>query len=458
MTNLKMILRNLFKIKLKDFFNKYRGIFYSALLVLSIPVILFFTIVYSLNQFERNFNHMIQTKGTLLENIFFATLKFENNEIVELQSKIDRTLEYNQDIEELKILKVGNSNNGNEIVASSNKDEIGNYSQDLKDFLSLGISDGVAGIVTERGVRYWEVAKKFQINPGEEFILKTKISLEETDEAFRRSVSRAYWSIFLASLVLILLVTNYVRLNQYVLMYNKIKEVDEMKDNFVSMTSHELKTPLTAVNGYLDLLKSAEKKLNKEEVHYLDNIQKSTNHLKSLVEDILEVSRIEQGRISYNFSEVSVIGIVEGIIDSLSNRAQEKNLELTYRNETEEGKDLILVDPDRLNQIMINLVGNSIKYTEQGKVEVIIKSDNKKLTIAIEDTGIGMSAEEQKSLFGKFNRIKNEKTSKIEGTGLGLWITKQLIEQMKGEVQVESVKGKGSRFSVIFPKVINHKS
>lgn len=442
----------LFKNSFKDLFKKYRGILYSALLIFSIPTILFFTIFYSLSQFEKNFNHLIQTKGTLLENVFFATLKSEGNEITELQEKIDQTLNYNKDIEELKILKVGNSEEGNKIIASSNKDEVGSFSNDIKDFLSIGISDGVAGIVTEKNNRYWEVAKRFQINPGQDFIIKTKISLRETDEAFQRSVKRAYWSIVLASLVLILLVTNYVRLNQYVLMYNKIKEVDEMKDNFVSMTSHELKTPLTAINGYLDLLKSSESKLNKDEIHYLSNIQKSTSHLRALVEDILEVSRIEQGRISYNFSKVSATKILAEIVDSLSNKAQEKKLELSYRNEIQKGEDLILVDPDRLNQIMINLVGNSIKYTEKGKVEVIIRKDGDKVVIAIEDTGIGMSAEEQRGLFGKFNRIKNEKTSKIEGTGLGLWITKQLIEQMKGEVQVESVKGKGSRFSVIFPE------
>jgi signal transduction histidine kinase len=202
----------------------------------------------------------------------------------------------------------------------------------------------------------------------------------------------------------------------------------------------------------LDLLKSAQKKLNNDVIHYLDNIQKSTNHLRSLVEDILEVSRIEQGRISYDYVEVSVSKIASEIVDSLSNKAQEKKLELNYRNEiSSEEKDLVSVDPDRLNQIMINLVGNSIKYTEKGKVEIVTRIEGKKILIAVEDTGIGMSAEERKGLFEKFNRIKNDQTMKIEGTGLGLWITKQLIEQMKGEIQVESVKGKGSRFSILFP-------
>ena len=447
-----MNFKELFKNGFWDLFKKYRGMLYSALLILSIPIIIFITIFYSLSQFEKNFNHIIQTKGTLLENVFFATLKSDENSTENLQEKIEKTLKYNEDIAELKILEVKGSGEGNKIVASSNKDEIGENSDDIKDFLSLGISEGVAGIVAENGYRYWEVAKKFQINKDQDFIIKTKLSLKDTDEAFRKSIRRAYWSIFLASLVLILLVTNYVRLSQYVLMYNKIKEIDEMKDNFVSMTSHELKTPLTAVNGYLDLLKSAQKKLNKDEIHYLDNIQKSINHLRSLVEDILEVSRIEQGRISYDYVEVSVSKIASEIVDSLSNKAQEKKLELNYRNEiSSEEKDLVSVDPDRLNQIMINLVGNSIKYTEKGKVEIVTRIEGKKILIAVEDTGIGMSAEERKGLFEKFNRIKNDQTMKIEGTGLGLWITKQLTEQMKGEIQVESVKGKGSRFSILFP-------
>jgi signal transduction histidine kinase len=438
--------------ELKKVIFKNKSIFYSALLVFSIPAILFFSTFYSLGQFEKNFNHLIQTKGTLLENIFIASLNEDENEVEDIQRKIEKIVAGNQDIQELKILEIGGDKGSNTIIASSDKDEINEGSNDLKEFLALANSDGIAGLVTEGGVRFWEVVKKDQINGGKDVIVKAKISLREVDEAFQRSINRTYWAIILASLVLILLVTNYVRLNQYVLMYNKIKEVDEMKDDFVSMASHELKTPLTAINGYLDLLSSSKKKLNKDEQHYLDNIQSSSTRLKALVEDILEVSRIEQGRINFEYSTVSASEMANKVVDTLLPKANEKKIKLTLKNQLEKEQDLIKVDPSRLEQILVNLVGNSIKYTEAGSVEVIVGEEDKKVKISVEDTGIGMSSEEKESLFGKFNRIKNEKTSKVEGTGLGLWITKQLTEQMKGDISVESIKGKGSRFFVVFDK------
>ena len=217
-------------------------------------------------------------------------------------------------------------------------------------------------------------------------------------------------------------------------MYNKIKEVDEMKDDFVSMASHELKTPLTAINGYLDLLGSAKKKLNKDERHFLDNIQVSATRLKALVEDMLEASRLEQGRISFEYSIVSTAELSARVIDALLPKANEKKLGLSLKNRLTKDEDLISVDSGRLEQILINLIGNSIKYTQKGAIEVVISRENKKVCIAVEDTGIGMTSAERESLFGKFSRIRNEQTSQVEGTGLGLWITKQLVEQMKGKI------------------------
>ncbi len=439
--------------ELKKVLSKNSSIFYSALLVFAIPAILFFSTFYSLNQFEKNFNHLIQTKGTLLENIFIASLKEDGNEIEDIQKKINKIVIRNQDIQELKILEVGSDKNSNKIIASSDEDEINDESKDPKEFLALGVTEGIASLVTERGIRFWEIVKKDQINGDKDIIVKAKISLKEVDEAFQQSINRTYWAIVLASLVLILLVTNYVRLNQYVLMYNKIKEVDEMKDDFVSMASHELKTPLTAIIGYLDLLNSSKKKLNKDEQHYLDNIQSSSTRLKMLVEDILEVSRIEQGRITFEYSIVSASEMANKVVDTLLPKANEKKIELILNNQLEKNQDLIKVDASRLEQILVNLVGNSIKYTEKGIVEVVVGKEDEKIKISVEDTGIGMSSEEKESLFGKFNRIKNEKTIKVEGSGLGLWITKQLTEQMKGKISVESIKGKGSRFFVVFDKI-----
>ncbi|MCK4525411.1 MAG: ATP-binding protein, partial [Candidatus Andersenbacteria bacterium] len=127
--------------------------------------------------------------------------------------------------------------------------------------------------------------------------------------------------------------------------------------------------------------------------------------------------------------------------------ADEKKLLLEYK-EPKEKLPLVLADPERLKQALINLIGNSIKYTEKGSIEVTTKIENDKLEIKIADTGIGMSAEDQKHLFEKFHRVQNEKTAKIIGTGLGLWITKQIVELMNGKIYLESMKDVGTQVTV----------
>jgi len=432
------------------FLKDNRNIFYSVILVFAVPVILFFSSYYNLIQFEKNFNHLVQSKGVLLQKVFIASLSKEETDFVEIQEKIYRIAVENKDVHELKIVKIDEGGKGNQIMASSNRSEIGKLSKDKKELLAIANSEGIAGITTADGVRFWELVKKVQLNNGENVIIKASISLYEIDQAFQQSINRTYLMIILASLILILLVTNYVRLNEYVSMYKKIKEVDQMKDDFVSMASHELKTPLTAINGYLDLLESSKRKLTKEEQHYLDNIETSSTRLKGLVDDILEVSRIEQGRISFEYSNVCAVEISAKVVDMLLPKAESKGLKLILRNELAPEKAMVKVDPSRLQQIMINLVGNSIKYTEKGSVEVVIGRNNDKIRIAVRDTGIGMSPPEVDSIFKKFNRVKNDKTANIEGTGLGLWITKELVDQMKGEIIVRSAKGKGSCFYVVF--------
>ena len=131
--------------------------------------------------------------------------------------------------------------------------------------------------------------------------------------------------------------------------------------------------------------------------------------------------------------------------------AEDKGLKLEYVNEIE--NDItILADADKFRQVIVNLVGNAIKYTKEGDVNVRTSIVKGNFVLRVSDSGIGMSAEEQKGLFKKFHRIKNEETQEIRGTGLGLWITKRIIELMGGKVSVESIKGVGTHFIVTFPQ------
>jgi signal transduction histidine kinase len=174
---------------------------------------------------------------------------------------------------------------------------------------------------------------------------------------------------------------------------------------------------------------------------------KSNERLEGLVEDLLNVSRIDQGRLPVVLQSVEIEPIIRDIVSQLKVKADEKGLTLDY-TEAIVKLPLVSADPERLTQVLINLIGNSVKYTEAGSVKVTALVKNGLVEVKIVDTGIGMSAEEQKNLFQKFYRVQNEKTGKIVGTGLGLWITKQIIELMKGVITIESMEGVGTQVTI----------
>ncbi|HPM38853.1 MAG TPA: HAMP domain-containing sensor histidine kinase, partial [Candidatus Pacearchaeota archaeon] len=267
-------------------------------------------------------------------------------------------------------------------------------------------------------------------------------------------LSKSYGILLLGVILIVLLLLVNSRLFEYSILYNKIKEVDEMKDEFISMTSHELRTPVTVIKGYVQMMIEEAKDLNikKEGMEYLSIINTSTERLGNLIEDLLDVSRIEQGRFKTDLKEINAKPVIEETIKEMSFQAKEKGLSLNFEV-IENTNDLINVDKDKLKQVLINIIGNSIKYTNEGSVDVKISNKEDNLVISIKDTGIGMSAKEREHLFEKFYRIKNKKTQDVVGTGLGLWITKQIVEMMKGSIFVDSIEEVGTQVTIQFPLI-----
>ena len=436
-----------------SFLKKNVFVAYSMALVFVIPLILFASTYYNITQFEKNFNHLLQTKALLLENVFMSMITEEDLKGEVLQVKIGKIVKENSDVAEIKILQFNEKETNYTIIASSNENEVNAVSSDIKDMLAVSVPEGIASVEAIGDERFWEVSKSLKTQAGKLLIIKTKLSLRGVDQAFSQSVARAYWILIIASIVLVLLVTNYARLSRYVLLFNKMKEVDQMKDNFISMASHELKTPLTAIRGYIDLLQTgAGEKMEQEDKGYLDNIQISADRLKNLVSDLLEVSRLEQNRIPFKPKEVVALEIVEKVVNALAPQAKEKNLKFFIETDLAKENTGIFVDPDRFEQVLINLAGNALKYTSKGEVKIKVHENQKRLVFSVEDTGIGMNSKQKERLYEKFYRIKTKQTKSVEGTGLGLWITKELTEKMKGEIEVESMEGVGSKFIVSFPK------
>lgn len=444
------------KLQAKDiisFIKTNPGVIYSLLLVLIIPGILYVGIYLSISQFEVRFDHITQTKALLMENVFASFIKDSSWEKEKLQETVDEILRDNTSVSKIQVVTKQNGQDNFVVVASSRKDEIGQDSQDDKQALLLSNPDvAFANLEVENGQRYWEVAKLIRGtgNNSAQMIIKTRLSLMDVDNAFWASTKRAYIVLIATAIIMLLLINHYLRLTRYIFMFNQIKEVDEMKDEFISMASHELKTPLTAINGYVDmLLTDKANDLDEESRTYLGNIRTSSNKLKELITDILDVSRIDQNRLPIKNERIDARQLSQKVISDLSQQAKEKGLNLLVDEASRPA--YITVDRNRLEQVLINLVGNAIKYTLEGEVRIVVETEGETVNIAIKDTGIGMTAQQQKNLFEKFYRIKTKETAGISGTGLGLWITKQLIEKMNGEISVESIEEVGSKFIVSFP-------
>jgi len=280
-----------------------------------------------------------------------------------------------------------------------------------------------------------------------------KLSSQIVDDLTGYNRNASIFLLIITILIVILFLAAAVRLWDYALLYKKIKEVDQMKDEFISIASHELRTPVTGIRGYVSMiLDGTFGKVTGKMEESLKMVEGAATRLASLVEDLLNVSRIEQGRLEVKTTAQDANHIIKEITAELSIQAEQKKLGLKYTPHTEQFP-LINIDSDRFKQILINLIGNAIKYTEKGQVDITTaeKDNGKFLEIKIKDTGIGMSAQDRGRLFQKFYRVQTEKTKGITGTGLGLWITKQIIELMKGTIMIDSMEGVGTQVTLQFP-------
>ena len=226
-----------------------------------------------------------------------------------------------------------------------------------------------------------------------------------------------------------------------------LKQLQELKEEFVFIAAHELRTPVTAIKGYISLiLDGIAGPVSGSLREILDKIQNANKRLINLVNDLLEVARSEAGRMTIQVAPTNIIAPIKDVLSELRPLAYEKSITMIY--EPDSGLPSVLADAGRVKEIMVNLVGNAIKYTVgSGTVTVRHEIQGSELTTHIQDTGVGMPKDSQKKLFEKFYRIQTEKTRDITGTGLGLFIVRQLVEKMNGRIWVESEEGKGSIFS-----------
>jgi len=226
------------------------------------------------------------------------------------------------------------------------------------------------------------------------------------------------------------------------------KETDKLKNELLATTSHDLKNPLSTILGYVDLVQMTNP-LNAQGQTYIQRIQGAVLHMRHLIDDLLDMARIESG-ITLHYSQVHLASLIEAVASPFMPLLREKSMALTI----DIPPDLppIPADEGRLTQILANLLSNAVKYTPaQGSVRVHADVRNGMVRIAIGDDGLGISPEDQAHVFQRFFRVRTPETEAVEGTGLGLSIVKSLVEAHGGQVGLESRLGEGSTFTVMLP-------
>lgn len=232
----------------------------------------------------------------------------------------------------------------------------------------------------------------------------------------------------------------------------EIQAASQMKSQFLAHMSHELRTPLNAIIGFSEILEDQTfGPMNERQARYMGNILKSSRHLLALINDILDLTKVEAGKMDLIATEFLLQDLVRNVLDGLDPLAKNKQIQVTQ--ELAEDFPIIEADEGRLRQILINLMSNAIKFTSEGGVVSVIVDlvEDDFVRVQVRDTGIGIKKEHQDLIFSEFRQVDETYARRYEGTGLGLALTKRLVEMHGGTIWVKSVEGEGSTFSFTVP-------
>ena len=222
-------------------------------------------------------------------------------------------------------------------------------------------------------------------------------------------------------------------------------QVSEMKEQVFRAVAHDLRAPLLGLQGYLYILQSG-KASETEKKEYLEMMSQAAKNLSSLLEDVLDVSRVQAGMMTPQKESVDLAALFKNVTDTLAPAAREKGLDLSFKTEVPR----LPADPKLLHRVVMNLVSNAIKFTDKGFVRVRAFQDEQSYYIAVQDSGIGISEQELKGLFQKYHQVRSDRP----GYGLGLFISRQIVQAHGGKLEVSSKPGEGSVFTVTLPKEI----
>jgi polar amino acid transport system substrate-binding protein len=238
---------------------------------------------------------------------------------------------------------------------------------------------------------------------------------------------------------------------QLVISRSEAEAANRVKSEFLANMSHELRTPLNSIIGYAKLMVDGfEGEINEEQRQDLEIIHSSSRHLLHLINELLDISKIEAGKVELNYQEFGLSSLLTEVLPGIENLAKEK--ELTLSSSAEVGIDHLYADKTRIKQVLINILSNAVKFTNKGSVNLVVAESDTDFIFSVTDTGMGIRKEDLETIFDSFQRVGPAQSAEYEGTGLGLTISRHFVEMHGGSMWAESELGKGSTFSFTLPK------
>jgi len=457
-----------------SFIRQNPTISYSLLLIILLPLVLYFSTFFTIQALEGAVNLSIKSQAAMnRDTVAFLLLpSFPDKDSLD-QKELQQTIESvaaigggkenagdDQKLQNIRVIV--KDGNGYKVVAAQVFD---NVDKPISTAMALNgewlisqswenPNDELGAEIEENSKKYFRITKPF-IDPATAEIYAL-LSIDIPTGPIVDKINQAVWQAYLILVVVVIaclfLVFQHTKLFFYVTLSKKLQAENKAKDDFIRMATHELRSPVTVINAYIEALKDELAAIvNNDQKQYIDRISMSIRNLSDLMDDILEVSHIQQGRMDFKPDKISPGKVVGEIVEGIKSKAEAKGLKLTM-----EGADFpynIDVNEVCFKRIITNLIENSVKYTPAGKVMVSVKAETskKRCVITVQDTGFGISAEGQNRLFSQFYRVKTEENAGIPGTGLGLWMSREMARKMGGDIMLESIERMGSRFFVFFP-------
>jgi signal transduction histidine kinase len=413
------------------------------LIVIALLFVLPLLIIYAYTQIQQVALENIRTTEKQLVSVIHQQLEAV---VVDEELFLDRANALIDSYEPLTAASLITTGNGEYTVSASTLDSSAVLQQFILDTTP---ANGEVFIfdATDGNVREW-VANSRTEGSGV-VLIQTSYSFARSDAVITdRTVELG--GLLLGTYGLLLLIAYWlVRQIDWQRSYDRMEGRLAEQKQLVSMVTHEFRTPLTAIAGHVSFLRESNR-LRSRDLDSLDKVEKSTNRLQRLVNDFLEVSRLQLGTFSTSVTIVPVKGVVQQVINDLGAVAAAK--EIVLRDQSRSDSISLQTDRHRLLQILYNVVSNAVKYSSEGEVSIAYDETPLAVMIRVQDTGHGISAEDQKKLFQPFSRVGNAEASGEVGSGLGMWITKQLVEHLGGTIGIESIKDVGTHVVLTFDK------